>query len=208
MTKHRTRKSPTHAQLEQAIAQAEAEAHGEPMPAAPATAPETQPAPITTVDGLAVALGGPVVLVDAFGNEYTEADLAPKAPAPKTVVKTVYKHRYQDQARARGATDKVSKRGNGDWLQRELQAETVGKDGKLDLEAFKAILDCNGADYGRWKQEGHGWEGRFRMSGSLVLRGIVGKSGLFRTPTHTVNVQQLADEGNDDAAAFLAKWAN
>lgn len=130
------------------------------------------------------------------------------APAPKTVVRVVYKHRYQDRAKAEGRTDKASRRGNGDWLQRELQAETVGKDGKLDFAHFVAILDANGVDYGRWKREGHGWEGRFRMSGSLVLRGIVGKTGVFRTPNGSVNVVELAEGGDENAQAFLAKWAN
>jgi hypothetical protein len=134
--------------------------------------------------------------------------LTTSAPAPKTVVKVAYKHRYQDRAKARGLTDKASKRGNGDWLQRELQAETVGKDGKLDLERFIAIMDANGVDYSRWKREGHGWEGRFRMSGSLVLRGIVGKTATFRTPEHTVDVSKIASEGDAEAQAFLAKWAN
>jgi hypothetical protein len=147
----------------------------------------------------------------------TQLDVAPApiataepthAPAPKTVVKVAYKHRYQDRARARGLTDKASKRGNGDWLQRELQAETVGKDGKLDLGRFIAILDANGVDYSRWKREGHGWEGRFRMSGSLVLRGIVGKTATFRTPEQTVDLSKIASEGDAEAAAFLAKWAN
>lgn len=150
----------------------------------------------------------PVVMSDAFGNEYTEADLAPTPPAPRTVVKTVYKHRYQDKAKARGLTDKASRRGNGDWLQRELQEETVGKDGKLNLPRLEAILDANGVDYSRWNRTTRGWEGRIRMSGSMVLRGIVGKSGIFRTPDHIVDLNKLATEGDAEAAAFLAKWAN
>jgi len=130
------------------------------------------------------------------------------APAPKTVVKTAYKHRYQDKAKARGLTDKASRRGNGDWLQRELQAETCDKQGRFDLGRFEAILDANGVDYSRWNRTSHGWVGRVRMSGSLVLRGVVGKSGLFRTPEHTVDLNKIATEGDAEAAAFLAKWAN
>lgn len=139
----------------------------------------------------------------------TEFLTAAQAPAPKTVVRVAYKHRYQDRAKAEGRTDKASRRGNGDWLQRELQAETVGKDGKLDFDRFVAILDANGVNYSRWKREGHGWEGRFRMSGSLVLRGIVGKTGLLRSPEgSTTNVVEIADGGDENAQAFLAKWAN
>ena len=150
----------------------------------------------------------PVVMTDVFGNAYTAQDLAPRAPAAKTVVKTAYKHRYQDRAKARGLTDKASRRGNGDWLQREVQAETIGKDGKFDLAKFEAILDANGVDYSRWNRTSNGWQGRVRMSGSLVLRGVVGKSGMFRTPDGETNVVELAEHGDEDAAAFLAKWAN
>jgi hypothetical protein len=155
-----------------------------------------------------------IVKTEPMPAPATQPTVAPEAlepvaaPAPKTVVKVVYKHRYQDRAKAAGRTDKASRRGNGDWLQRELQAETVGKDGKLDLQRFIAILDANGVDYSRWKREGHGWEGRFRMSGSLVLRGIVGKTAAFRTPEHAVDLAKLADEGDETARAFLAKWAN
>jgi len=149
---------------------------------APATAPETAPVVLE-----------PVV-----------------APAPKTVVKTAYKHRYQDKAKARGLTDKASRRGNGDWLQREIQSETCDKQGRFDLARFEAILDANGVDYSRWNRTSHGWVGRVRMSGSLVLRGVVGKSGLLRMPAGEGdrNVVALAEGGDTEAAAFLAKWAN
>jgi hypothetical protein len=128
--------------------------------------------------------------------------------APKTVVKVVYKHRYQDQAKARGATDKASRRGNGDWLQRELQAECNDKKGNFNLDHFEAILAANGVDSSRWNRTTRGWEGRVRMSGSLVLRGVVGKSGVLRTPTGTTNVVEIAEGGDDLAKAFLAKWSN
>jgi hypothetical protein len=125
---------------------------------------------------------------------------------PKTVVKVAYKHTYQDRAAARGATDKASKRGCGDWLQRELQAETI-KEGRFDMARFIEILDANGVDHSRWKTAGNGWEGRFRMSGSIVLRGRVGKSGVFRTPEASIDLNALSLE-DADIAAFLNRWAN
>jgi hypothetical protein len=137
---------------------------------------------------------------------FTETEPSDKL-GPKTVVKTRYKHVYQDRAKAAGRTDKASKRGNGDWLQRELQAETMSGD-RFDVERFIEIMDANGVDYSRWNRTTRGWEGRFRMSGSIVLRGRVGKSGILHMPNGPVNVQQLADEGDEDARAFLAKWAN
>jgi len=169
--------------------------HTQPKVAKPETQPETQPE---------------VVMTDAFGNEYTAADLAPKAPAPKTVVKTAYKEAYKARAAALGHTDKASKRGNGDWLQRELQAETIGKDGKWDLHRFCAICEANGIEdpLTRWPNRNNGWEGRVRMSGSLVLRGIVGKTAVFRTPENETDLASLAEQGDEAAAAFLARWAN
>jgi hypothetical protein len=169
----------------------------------PARQETTQPAPAATTQPV-------VVMTDVFGNAYTEADLAPKAPAPKTVVKTAYKEAYKARAAALGRNDKASKRGNGDWLQRELQAETIGKDGKWDLGRFCAICEANGVEnpLARWPNRSNGWEGRVRMSGSLVLRGIVGKTAVFRTPDTVTNLAELAEQGNEDAQAFLAKWAN
>ena len=158
--------------------------------------PVATPEIIKTETGITVEAPGEVML---------------EPPAPKTVVKVAYKHRYQDLAKQRGFKDKASRRGNGDWLQRELQAETIGKDGRFDFERFVTILDANGVDHSRWKTEGNGWQGRFRMSGSVSLRGIVGKKGslqLSADPTHTISVQELADGGDEDAQAFLAKWAN
>jgi hypothetical protein len=141
--------------------------------------------------------------------EETEAEetATPDKLGPKTVVKTKYKHTYQDRARALGRTDKASKRGNGDWLQRELQAETMSGD-RFDVARFIEIMDANGVDYSRWNTTTRGWEGRFRMSGSIVLRGRVGKSGVLQLPNGPVDVQAIADEGDEDARAFLAKWSN
>jgi hypothetical protein len=165
---------------------------------APATAPTTtqpalQPEP------------QPAAVDDVYGEYPAET---PKALAPKTVVKTAYKHRYQDRAKARGLTDKASRRGNGDWLQRELQAECNDAKGNFDLGRFERILDANGVDYSRWNRTSNGWQGRVRMSGSLVLRGVVGKSGVFRTPDGEQNLVELAAQGDHDAAEFLSKWAN
>jgi len=145
----------------------------------------------------------PETVVEVTGYEL--AVLVP--PAPKTVVKPKFKNEYRARAKAAGLTDKASRRGNGDWLQRELQAETIIK-GEFDFDRFVAILDANGVDYSRWSTTSHGWKGRFRMSGSIVLRGIVGKTGVLRTPDGEVSVQALADEGDEAAMAFVAKWNN
>jgi hypothetical protein len=39
------------------------------------------------------------------------------------------------------------------------------------------------------------------MSGAIVLRGVVGKSGVFRTPEAEIRLADLPE-----AASFLTKW--
>jgi len=127
---------------------------------------------------------------------------------PRTVVPVATKRRYADAAKARGEKDRASRRGCGDWLQKELQAETI-RDGVFSLSDFLAICDCNGVAHDRWDRTRKGWEGRLRMSGSIALRARVGKAGVLRLPDgRETDVVTLAEEGDEAARAFLAKWAN
>ena len=145
-----------------------------------------------------------VALLQAEGDEST-AETVVRA---KSVVPKAYKAAYAVKALARGDNSKAAKRANGDWLARELQAECV-QDGKtFDLQRFLAICDANGVDaLARWPNRNAGWEGRLRMSGAIVLRGIVGKTGVLRTPDGEIDVRSLAAE-DEVAAAFVAKHAN
>jgi hypothetical protein len=117
----------------------------------------------------------------AFGGE-VEVDTR-----PKTVVPVAYKAQYRAKAIAMGRTSKAAKRSNNDWLAQELEGECIGKGGVFDLSRFVAILEANGVDANRWPSRTNGWEGRLRMTGAIVLRGVVGKSGVFRTPEATIN---------------------
>jgi hypothetical protein len=146
-----------------------------------------------------------VALLQADGDENT-AETVVRA---RSVVPKAYKATYAVRALARGDNSKAAKRANGDWLARELQAECV-QDGKtFDLQRFLAICDANGVDaLARWPNRNAGWEGRLRMSGAIVLRGIVGKTGVLRTPDGETDVRSLASEGDEVAAAFVAKHAN
>ena len=134
----------------------------------------------------------------AFGGE-VEVDTR-----PKTVVPVAYKAQYRAKAIAMGRTSKAAKRSNNDWLAQELEGECIGKGGVFDLSRFVAILEANGVDANRWPSRTNGWEGRLRMTGAIVLRGVVGKSGVFRTPEATINLHEIAQE---DALVreFLAK---
>lgn len=127
---------------------------------------------------------------------------------PKTVVPVSYKAKYRARAAALGLTSKAAKRSNSDWLAQELENECVGKGGVFDLDRFCAIFTANTSEDAlvRWPSRTNGWEGRLRMSGAIVLRGVVGKRGTFRTPDGEIDLVALAAEGDSLARTFLAKW--
>jgi hypothetical protein len=143
-----------------------------------------------------------------FLMPFADAEPEETDTRPRSVVPAGYKKHYQRKAQAEGRTSKAAKRCNGDWLAQELEGECV-RGGKFDFYRFVAILEANGVDgLARWPNRNNGWEGRFRMSGAIVLRGIVGKSAVFRTPDSETNLVELVDQGDTLAAAFLSKWAN
>lgn len=131
-----------------------------------------------------------------------------KDTRPKTVVPVGYKAAYRARAAALGRTSKASKRSNSDWLAQELESECIGKSGAFDLQRFLAIFSANTGEDAlvRWPSRTNGWEGRLRMSGAIVMRGVVGKRGTFRTPEGEVSLTELANEGDSLAGSFLAKW--
>lgn len=68
----------------------------------------------------------------------------------------------------------------GDWLAEWLAERTLDGEGKLDLDAFRAILTNNNVPMtGKWATPGgsRGWQGRFRMNGRQVLEKFVAKEG-------------------------------
>ena len=125
---------------------------------------------------------------------------------PKTVVPVGYKAAYRARAAAMGRTSKAAKRSNSDWLAQELEAECIGKGGVFDLPRFLAIFSANTGEDAtvRWPNRNNGWEGRLRMSGAIVLRGVVGKRGVFRTPDGETDLHELA-KSEPLVREFLAK---
>jgi hypothetical protein len=155
---------------------------------------------------LAAETNAAVAELVADAIEEVEADHAadhegPSAPRGKSVVPLGYKKVYATRAVVAGQTSKAAKRQCGDWLAKELLAECVPDGKTFDLPRFLAILEANGIDAARWPSRSNGWEGRLRMSGAIVLRGVVGRSGEFRTPEATIRLAELPE-----AANFLAKW--
>lgn len=119
-------------------------------------------------------------------GEDIEAEQLDEEPikVQRTVVPTKYKQAYAARAIAQGRTTKAAKRANGDWLAQELEAECMtGK--TFDFDRFIAILEANGVRHDRWPNRNNGWQGRIRMSGAIVLRGVVRKAGVLVTPEGT-----------------------
>jgi hypothetical protein len=139
----------------------------------------------------------------AFGED-TQPEVDTR---PKTVVPIAYKAQYRAKAAAMGRNTKAAKRSNSDWLAQELEAECIGKGGVFDLPRFLAIFSANTGEDAtvRWPNRNNGWEGRLRMSGAIVLRGVVGKRGTFRTPEGETNLVELANGGDSLVREFLAK---
>jgi hypothetical protein len=94
---------------------------------------------------------------------------APTAPAQddrpvtRSVVAQCYKEGYK--------TNGTKGRGNGDafWA---FCLRFLDENGRLIVAEWERFLDENGVRHEGWKRTGNGWEGRLRMSGSVVLRNM------------------------------------
>lgn len=88
----------------------------------------------------------------------------------------------------RAAYREVSSTGqcNGDWLAEQLAADTLDAEGKLDLNGLIAVYEANELDLNaKWAvarfAQTRGWQGRFRMSGRVVLEKAVALRGTYIT---------------------------
>lgn len=96
-----------------------------------------------------------------------------------SVVADKYKTNYIENAKAKGIAGKAAKRSNWDWLAELLAKHCLGEKEKIDIAKFTAILDENGVDYSKWTNRNKGWEGRFRMTGRVVLQKKVADAGFI-----------------------------
>jgi hypothetical protein len=135
-----------------------------------------------------VCIGEVIELLQEQGDTETVEDIV----RPRSVVPAGYKAAYAARAMARGETSKAAKRQNGDWLAKELLAECVPDGKTFDMMRFLDILEANGVSdpLNRWPNRNKGWEGRLRMSGAIVLRGLVKKAGVLVTPDTTIEVPE------------------
>lgn len=117
--------------------------------------------------------------------------------AVTSVVADKYKKVYIANAAANGLKGKAAKRSNWDWLSQKLADYCLGEKEKIDIQRFKDVLGANGIDYSKWTNQSKGWEGRFRMTGRVVLQKVVANSGILHMP---------GEERIDAPADFVAKY--
>ena len=94
-----------------------------------------------------------------------------------SVVKSPYKTKYKNRAKAAGIRGKAAKRSTWDWTAQRMAEQTLTKKAKTDVEALYAFLHANDVDTSNWLNRNPGWEGRLRMTGGLALRRIIAERG-------------------------------
>jgi hypothetical protein len=124
-------------------------------------------------------------------GEQTEGQLAEgeKEPEEKEIVSVVapkYKDSYIANAKANGIAGKAARRSNWDWLAQQLAKACLGEKESIDIGKFIAVLEVNGVDYSKWTNRNRGWEGRFRMTGRVVLQKVVADRGSLLLPEGVV----------------------
>lgn len=108
-----------------------------------------------------------------------EAEVEGEEPdEPETsgdVVKAKYKALYKERGNPSNC---------GDWLAEMLDGQFNTPEGTFSHEAFEQLLTDNGVPFeGKWTALPYsgqrGWEGRFRMTGRLILEKYVARNGML-----------------------------
>jgi len=141
----------------------------------------------------------PASALDAEYGPALHPDVAADLERKRSVVKSAYKRKYAERAKAAGLASKVAQRSTWDWLAQSIAGECNGEGGKLDVPAFLALLDANAVDHSRWTNRSAGWEGRLRMTGRLALQRVVAAEGAL----HTADGEELVAP-----AEWVAKFRN
>ena len=126
---------------------------------------------------------------DLAGEQEEEAD----EPQPASVVDPAYRAQYAEVS--------SNGQGNGDWLHETLVGYCASATG-FDPEIFTGVLLANGINpemTGWGTNRSRGWQGRFRMSGRIVLEKAIAIGGEFQLGSVTYS------ETHEDAefVAFL-----
>lgn len=121
------------------------------------------------------------------GAEEEEAD----EPTPASVVDPAYRAQYAEVS--------SNGQGNGDWLHETLVGYCASTTG-FDPEVLTGVLLANGINpemTGWGTNRSRGWQGRFRMSGRIVLEKAIAITGEFQLGDATYSATH-------DDAGFVA----
>lgn len=166
---------------------------------------------IHTVEGDCVAQYDKIPELADVLEACSEADINPEgddeeeeARASGSVVREAYRQKYR-AASSNGQTC-------GDWLAERMVDDTSDADGKLDVDTLTALFEANGLNMNaKWAlarlTQTRGWQGRYRMSGRIVLEKEIAMSGIYSTPDG-VQVAPPADwlaQVQEKHAAWIAK---
>lgn len=92
-----------------------------------------------------------------------------------SVVKEHYRVKYKEMGHANHC---------GDWLAELLVNLCTNKEG-INIDLFVAIVEHNGVDLSKYKRDGHGWQGRLRMTGrNLLAKRVYLNGGILNMPEH------------------------
>jgi hypothetical protein len=108
-----------------------------------------------------------------WNKEWDEAaDAAEPAEKTGSIVRGKYRAIYAEQGHPTHC---------GDWLAEFLNERCLTGKG-TDLERFESILNANGISMDKYKRSGHGWQGRFRMTGRNLLKAKIVRDGFILVP--------------------------
>lgn len=117
--------------------------------------------------------------IDPEARAEDEADEEADEPQPASVVDPAYRAQYAEVS--------TNGQGNGDWLHETLVAYCASNTG-FDPEVFTGVLLANGINpemTGWGTNRSRGWQGRFRMSGRIVLEKAIAITGEFQLGSET-----------------------
>lgn len=112
--------------------------------------------------------------------DLNRAEIEEEISRGRSIVPVYKKREYRDRAIAAGHTTKRKKRSCNDWTAIQLQRLTLDGQDKIDLPTFRAVLDANGVKYAHL--EGKGNPGTLRMSGGILLRSVLRRTGVLTFP--------------------------
>jgi hypothetical protein len=128
---------------------------------------------------------------DEDADNETQEEIDAEIEEEKTggsVVASKYRARYAERGNPTNC---------GDWLAETLVNLCTNKEG-INIELFEAICLVNGVDLSGYRHDGHGWQGRLRMTGrNLMAKVVYFGDGTLKLPEQLGDALQAPQEWMD-----------